>query len=231
MTRLGLLLVIGLLANPVLAQEDAKTLLSGKIEHGGYGGPQVTLSGVNGEFSILTGIRGGWIINHTFVLGAGGYNLQNEVKADVESRNLEMNYGGLHFEYIVHSDRLIHYYFQSLIGTGKVNYSGNEFVNNEDSESDWFWVIQPAFYIELNIVKFFRTSVGISYRYVNDIDLPTYPTPISTDLDSHSCLNLESFKRSEPQEFKIITGFINQETTNETRMCFSIDAVGCPRGL
>ncbi len=172
MKRLCVLILVSILASTGFAQEDSKTLLSGKIEHGGYGGPQVTLSEVNGEIGILTGVRGGWIINHTYVLGLGGYNLQNEVKADIDSRNLEMSYGGLHFEYIVDSDRLIHYYFQALFGSGNVNYSSREFVNESESEKDWFWVVQPAAYVELNVVEYFRIGVGLSYRYVNDVELP-----------------------------------------------------------
>lgn len=168
----GLILIIaGLIALPLPAQEDANTLLSGKIEHGGFGGPHLGISGVNGEAGIFTGAQGGWIINHAFVLGLGGYTLQNEVKGDVDTRHLEMDYGGFQFTYIPRSDRLIHPFFQVLLGTGTAYYSSSESVNNA-SNHDWFWVIQPAIAMELNVVTFFRASLVGSYRIVQDVELP-----------------------------------------------------------
>jgi hypothetical protein len=54
---------------PVLAQEA--TLINGEIESGGFGGPVLKVTSINGENAVLVGGRGGWIINHSFVLAAG----------------------------------------------------------------------------------------------------------------------------------------------------------------
>jgi hypothetical protein len=56
---------------PVFAGDE--TLFSGNVEHGGFGGPVVKFTQIKDEFGVLVGGRGGWIINHSFVLGAGGY--------------------------------------------------------------------------------------------------------------------------------------------------------------
>jgi hypothetical protein len=61
------------------AQET--TLINGEIESGGFGGPVLKVTSINGENAVMIGGRGGWIINHSLVLGGGGYGLVTEVKA------------------------------------------------------------------------------------------------------------------------------------------------------
>lgn len=167
-----LILLMILTSATLFGQTEEEILLSGNIEHGGFGGPHMSLSEVNGDLGILTGVQGGWIINHTYVLGLGGYTLQNEVKTDLEDYYLEMNYGGVQFSYIVNSDRVFHYYFQALIGSGTANYTDKNLNTNENSNNDWFWTIQPGAYVEMNVVNFFRISAGLNYRYVSGIELP-----------------------------------------------------------
>ncbi|NIN69246.1 MAG: hypothetical protein GTO63_32105, partial [Anaerolineae bacterium] len=55
--------------------QEPETLIEGDVRHGGFGGPVVKFTEVNNEFGVLVGGRGGWIINDSFVLGAGGYGL------------------------------------------------------------------------------------------------------------------------------------------------------------
>ena len=54
------------------ASAQDEQLVSGKIESGGFGAPVWKITQINGETAMLTGGRGGWIINHTFVIGGGG---------------------------------------------------------------------------------------------------------------------------------------------------------------
>ena len=104
-----------------LAQES--TLISGDIESGGFGAPVIKVTNINGENAVIAGGRGGWIINHSFVLGGGGYGLVTDVNAKVKDLNhqyVEMGYGGLEIEYIASSNDMIHLSMGLLVGGGGI---------------------------------------------------------------------------------------------------------------
>lgn len=135
---------------------NEETLISGDIESGGCGGPVVKLSGVNNTFAVFIGGRGGWIINHTFLIGGGGYGLVTDVF--VSSNKLHMGYGGLWAEYIINSDSLVHFTIGTLIGMGSAHY------DPEGSDQQSYFVLEPEANVELNVVQFFRVCAGVSYR-------------------------------------------------------------------
>ncbi len=165
-----LLLVTAL---PVLAQEE--TLLKGKIQSGGFGGPVVKFTQIKDEFSVFVGGRGGWIINHTFVIGAGGYGLVND---NIEMGRtllgnpiyLTMGYGGLELEYIKNSDKLIHWSILALIGGGGVDEREKGVGYGESFDGDAFFIFEPAVNLELNVTTFFRICMSGSYRFIAGTD-------------------------------------------------------------
>lgn len=153
-------------ASPLYAQE--KTLVSEDFHSGGFGAPVVKFSEVANEFAVFAGGRGGWIVNHTFVIGAGGYGLANDIRFSdsLVGRDVEFGYGGLELEYINSSDELVHFTVYLLIGGGGL--SGT--VLEEES----VFVLEPALNGELNITKFFRLNAGVGYRWVAAVDNPGY---------------------------------------------------------
>src|SRR4030042_4517019 len=90
-----------MISAPLFAQEN--TLFHGKMEHGGFGGPVWKMDMVSGEARIFTGGRGGWIINHTVVLGGGGSSMISEMKTDLTYEEsplfMRMDYSGFEIEY------------------------------------------------------------------------------------------------------------------------------------
>lgn len=175
MRQLTLLLFLSILGTSALAAQNDETLISGKIESGGFGALVWKLTEINGETAIMGGGRGGWIINHTFVVGGGGYGLVNNMKPQGISSEkdllLEMGYGGLEFEYIPNSQNLIHYSIYTLIGGGSVEYRKRAHPFDEAYVSDGFFVAEPGVSFELNVTKFFRVGLGTSYRYINGVNL------------------------------------------------------------
>lgn len=168
-----ILAVIFLFNVSVYSQEE--TLINqGNVVHGGFGGPVVKFTSVNKELGILVGGRGGWIIDHTFVIGGGGYGLSNNISSGqiVNGKNMYLNfgYGGFEMEYITNWDKLVHASFYLLIGGGGVNLkeSNHDMSWNKDTNS--FFVLEPAVNVELNIVKFFRINFGASYRFISGVD-------------------------------------------------------------
>ena len=147
------------------------------VEHGGYGAFVVKFCSVNNEFGVLVGGRGGWIIDHTFAIGGAGYGLANNVHSRVTGplgeRFVNFGYGGLDLEYILDSDDLMHLSFHSLVGGGAAGFrrgwDGNMNFNTDNHMNDVFFVIEPGVNIDLNVTAWFRTSFGMSYRYVSGV--------------------------------------------------------------
>jgi len=150
------------------ARAEESTLLGdlGDVDHGGYGGPTVRFTQIDGEFSVLSGGQGGWIINHRYVLGGGGFGLANPNRITamdddvLRSGKLEMGYGGGMIGVIVNSDGLIHAAVDLLIGAGGMT-------TQKHASDDVFFVLEPAAHAMLNVTDFFRFGVGASYRVVH----------------------------------------------------------------
>jgi hypothetical protein len=169
---------------------EAQTLIDGKIESGGYGAIVLKFGKLYDQNSIFVGGQGGWLINHTFVLGVGGYGLINDIKIYPVNPEkiiyLNIGYGGLFLEYIISPKKLVHFNVNSLLGAGKVHYEekiyDEEFAQETHPKSDVFFVIEPGFNLMLNFQKNIRIGVGISYRYTNGIHHEDLPNPQILDL-------------------------------------------------
>jgi hypothetical protein len=156
-----------------------ETLISGTVSTGGYGGPVLVYSRIQGRDALLFGGRGGWIANHRFVLGGGGFALTTRVPAPAgapdigEALRTEFAYGGLWLEYIFLPDKLVHGSIGTLIGGGAVSYSRIRRIERQDREveSDVVFTIDPVVAVEMNLLPFLRVSLGAGYRYVGSVEL------------------------------------------------------------
>ncbi|MCF6271029.1 MAG: hypothetical protein L3J41_15050 [Melioribacteraceae bacterium] len=166
--------IIILLLSSISILGQAETLVSGELENGGFGGPVVKFTEIDGKFGLLVGGRGGWIMNHTFVLGFGGYGLVNQFESDFifdgKLLPLMMGYGGFEMEYIHSPNSLVHFSIYLLLGGGGLTYK--EYHDwNSPKVTDSFWIAEPAVNVELNVASFFRISAGVGYRLVSDVNL------------------------------------------------------------
>ncbi|NBC17555.1 MAG: hypothetical protein GVY18_09610 [Bacteroidetes bacterium] len=184
------LLLTGLLAGPVAAQDGTETLVGDyDVDHGGFGGPVVKLSTVDGTVAAFVGGRGGWIINlrpgHTVVLGGGGYGLANDIEAMrfngavPEKRAsaqtyLAFGYGGVEVEYVNRTQRLLHGSLQVLIGGGSVSFRDADHESLGDRYEDELFVVEPTAHLLLNVTSFLRIGGGISYRFVSGSSLERF---------------------------------------------------------
>lgn len=148
-----------------LVRADEETLLrSGEIRSSGFGGPMVKFSPVNGEFGVLVGGRGGWLINSVFSIGGGGYGLANSVRADnPDSVQINLGIGGVVMEAVFLPNKLVHGTASLLIGAGSVQ-KHMDHRDNMDPES--FFALEPEINLEINVLKFFRICPGVSYRWL-----------------------------------------------------------------
>jgi len=157
-----LILIFLVLIIPFSAFAEEKTIIGDGIDHGGYGGPVVKFMSLGGDLGVLVGGRGGWIINHTFAIGGGGYGLASDIKID--GNDLQMDYGGFELEYIWRSDKVVHFTIHMGIGGGKVEMIDPVY------NSDKFFYIEPTFNGEVNLLSFIRINAGVGYFWVDDIE-------------------------------------------------------------
>ena len=164
-------------ATNLAAQEQ--TLFKG-AETGGFGGPVVKFTTVNGDGVVMAGGRGGWIIGHSLMLGGGGYGVATEVDAPEQvlpgegPLDIKFGYGGFELEYLVHPNSLGHFSVGTLIGGGDAHFVRDVGPLSKSTqtvgESDAVFVMEPAVNAELNVTPWFRLHGGVSYRWVSGID-------------------------------------------------------------
>ncbi len=166
------------------AQEE-ETLLGGGFESGGYGAPVVKFTTVKGEFGVLVGGYGGWLINHAFMIGGGGFGLVTTHHPDQstgsfygipEGGRMEFGYGGGVLEFIFSPKSVVHSSISVLIGAGSVSYTMHDYGdfgmwNGWTQQRDEVFVLEPSLNVELNVTSFFRVNAGGSYRYVSGASL------------------------------------------------------------
>jgi hypothetical protein len=153
-------------------EREDETLINDKLDFGAYFGPIIKFSEIKDEFAVLIGGRAGLLINHRFLIGAGGYGLANQIPADNYWPGydyfLEMGYGGLVLEYILRPRKLVHLSIYTLIGGGGLCYEDQWY---EPWDHDAFFVAEPGIDLMLNVTKRFRIGIGGSYRYISGVGL------------------------------------------------------------
>jgi hypothetical protein len=187
MKKLIVLLLLLLSPSLLLAQE--KTLFSGNIESGGYGGFFTKIGQINGGTGVFIGGQGAWIINHSFGIGAKGYGLVNEVAIEGQ-QNTKLKFGcwGGLLEYIISSDKLLHLNIHAMIGAGGVRYDIIDYqdqtpTNPINYSDDGLFVLEPGLDLILNVNKKFRIGIGAAYRVVSGV---SYESLSNSDLSGIS---------------------------------------------
>ena len=171
--KAAVLLLVMLCAGHVLAQDQEPETLLGEITtSGGFGGPYMKVSSVGDVGAVWFGGFGGWVINHSFVIGGAGFGLLTDVDAGVDDftgteRVLMTGYGGMWLEYHPGWKKVLHLSFATLIGGGGAMAAETDRFGNHAGEhnSDPFFIIEPAVQLNLNVIRSFRAGISAGYRY------------------------------------------------------------------
>jgi hypothetical protein len=144
-----------------------ETLLDGAVARGGYG-----------RVALFTGAEGAWLVNHRFVLGAGGFalatpNVRNAGSAlrDAKGRHpaLAIGYGGVILGYVHRPASLVHVGAQTLVGGGGVTYRSRDERPLAGAPDAAFFVAEPSAEVEMNVAPHVRVGVGAGYRLVSGL--------------------------------------------------------------
>jgi len=181
-----LILALVVLAQGAFAQnkrssDEFGTILSNDAgSNGGYGALSIAYTEIDNKDAFVVGARGGWIINHSFSLGLGGYGFINDIHYndpfyDNFDYNLAGGYGGLFIEPIVAPMSPVHVSFPILLGFGAVSYIHDydhwDYSWEREGLHDVFWVVEPAVELEFNMTRFFRLAATASYRFTSDVEM------------------------------------------------------------
>lgn len=224
MKAFGLLLLLGFMNLTAYTQdeisqipanyvkEEMVTLFgSGDGSHGGYGGITGKYLPGNDNFASMWGLRGGWIIDHSFTLGLAGYAFTNfnptRYFGDINGGKdyyMHGGYGGLTFEFTVAPMSPIHINFPILIGAGGIFATNNKewAYDYDDHEWDWdhrilksepFLIFEPGVEVEMNLFKFMRAAVGVSYRFTSDLEMKNIYGDLLNGYSAGASLKFGSF--------------------------------------
>jgi hypothetical protein len=176
--RMGATAIAVLLSTVLVAQQGkVKTLFNSNLKSsGGYGAITNKFTKVRGEYANLSGLYGGWYINHKLMVGVGMAASTNNIPVPSQystntanKRTYQYGQFGLMTEYVLNSDKPIHLVLQAFGGAGfTLQYERNQWHSGGNdpytSDENWFTVVEPGVQLEMNLFKWMRFSPGISYR-------------------------------------------------------------------
>jgi hypothetical protein len=176
--RTVIVIALIMLGSGAMAQDGKiKTIFKSDVKaSGGYGALTNKFTKIRGEYANISGLYGGWFINHKLMIGLGVAASTNNIKVPLEhsadpAHNMTYQYGqfGLMTEYVLGSGLPIHVVLQGFAGAGfTLQYQRANFhdavENNDLRDKNWFVVAEPGVQLEMNVFKWMRFSPGVSYR-------------------------------------------------------------------
>lgn len=156
---------------------EIRTLFGRHRSNGGYGAFWMGYSIVDQRHALQFGGRGSWVIQHSFAIGFGGTGFINENHYDaILDKNVFLTggYGGLYLEPIVMPRSPVHVAFPVLIGAGGVSFVSSDdpdWDSNFVEDYEAFLIIEPGAEVEMNLTRFMRLGMGVTYRIPYRFDL------------------------------------------------------------
>jgi hypothetical protein len=179
--------------------KEIRTLLGRNRAGGGYSAFTAGYSVIDNKHAVLFGGRFGWLASHSIGIGLGATGFINEYHYEPSIDRevfLAGGYGGLYIEPIFLPRSPIHLSFPVLFGAGGISYVSKEsdLNNNLVEDSEAFLIIEPAAELELNLTRFFRFSIGASYRFPTSFDVGLSGTPTANAESIKGMSYIVSFK-------------------------------------
>jgi hypothetical protein len=157
-------------------QAQPGPLVLERVESGFVVAPDFKITEVNDTFSKLMGVYGGWMKDHTLLVGAGGYWLTNR------SDDLKMAYGGLVLGWQKRADRRVGFGAKGLVGLGEATLSTviSDLVRvprdvrfgrgvSPDTRVRFgrqFFIVEPEATLLVKLTNQIRFNGGVGYRLI-----------------------------------------------------------------
>ena len=171
MKRLFLVAVI-IIALPLATAGQTESLFSDMKASGGYGGPSLKFIQAKGEFGLMVGGQGAFVLGKTLAIGGGGWGLVTEhpVITSEGEYKMDFSYGGFLLEYLREPDRIVHQCFDLLVAWGTLSYEDLSTSSYGSTADDILFLLEPAAYMAVNLTTFMRMTAGLGYRFVFGFD-------------------------------------------------------------
>ena len=179
----------------------------------------IELNGAYTRFSnvdvLMSGLSAGIILNHNWSIGLTGSFIGNSnhlffneiyyspIDSIMHGAYFGGGYGGLLVEYTLFPRSIIHISFPLMIGAGymywlddlyfSTNYWANHYWTRGVVDQNKFFVIEPGFRAEFNVLRKLRLGIGISYRYTPKINLITTPKTMINTFNAKISLRFGKF--------------------------------------
>ncbi len=167
-----LVLFIALLSSNLFAQRDRTIFSDSQIRLTGvWGGWDVQMSQVNGDYSSISKGFGGLVFNKSVFIGGGGGSTVNDLQFSFDNQEESrygMDYAGGIIGYTYKSHLPLHINTKVLIGGGEIfeRTSGSfREINGEN-----VFVVEPYLGAEVNVFRWFKLGIGGGYRFIDGSD-------------------------------------------------------------
>jgi hypothetical protein len=162
-------------------KDEYKTIFGHDRHNGFYGALTIGYSEIDSKQAIIFGGRFELITGHSLGIGIGGKGFINESYHNASLNTnifLAGGYVGLYFEPIVMPNYPVHISFPILLGAGGVSYinQNKDYYHNKVEDSKAFLVAEPGAELEMNLTRFLRLALGVSYRFTTPFDVGTTST-------------------------------------------------------
>lgn len=148
---------------PVSPKFQQQNLFGGDgFSIGGCGGPVFRGTFINNQLYFSSGGEGYAIINHTFLIGGGGYGTPLRYSYSTSDKGISgIGWGGLILGYIFFPEAVVHPYIKTLIGAGGIGYVSN----NTEMDGAAFFVMEGEAGAEINVIDWVRVCPYIGYHF------------------------------------------------------------------
>jgi hypothetical protein len=140
-------------------------------QHGAYISPVIKFTTMYGHGVNLLGVKGGWVINNSFVIGAEYYALNSDITPNwVDPSSgisplIKFTTGGLNFEYIFIHENIFSASAEIFMGGAGIILQPSPYYGGD------FLVWEPQLNANINLNEWLHISLGISYRTTSALDI------------------------------------------------------------
>lgn len=163
-----LVLLVLLCSMPLFSQEEEVIFDKARVQ-GGFGGPTIEWTWMNGQSGVMAGGGGGVILNNFFFGGFGQGGSYAEQVINDRQYPINFGFGGLWLGYVVPSPKAIHFFSSLKIAGGGISITEGREDHGDTLFDEAVFVMQPEAGVEVNMFKWFRIALTANYRIVSGI--------------------------------------------------------------
>lgn len=168
-----------------------------------YIAPEFQYFGAANTYTPARGAAAMLIFNERLSIGVAGANTQRFTPKALNNANLRMNYAyaGGQIEYTFAPHKILHFAVPLFVGAGQARVDtlgsfgrrGRDWDDFSSRNRNPFFIVQPGFRLEANIIRFAKLYVGANYRAVLGTNSVTYFNGTSAVAVTNSQLSGLSF--------------------------------------